>query len=277
MINIVCEYFFTFIIYSVAGWIMETLLFLIRDKKVVKRGFLFGPVCPIYGCGAVICTAVLYGKVNNIFLLFIYGLLLCGTLEYITHFVMEKMFHAMWWDYSSRRFNINGRVYLNGLLIFGAGAVLIVKVLQPLVFRLIGVIPQSVLYWICFIAYSILLVDFAGTISDLKGVFASVKHLQNTVITGTQKGVDLTREQVAELNNRIKENEFVSNSINAIKNESKIVDRMRNVFPNLTLKKYKYIWDIIMDKPQEENARKDIKLYGTAETIPDCEHDTDGQ
>ncbi len=273
MLKTICSYFFTFIIYSFAGWILETLLFLIRDKKVVKRGFLFGPVCPIYGTGAVLCTAVLYGRVSNVFLVFIFGLLLCGSLEYITHFVMEKMFHAMWWDYSSRRFNINGRVYLNGLLIFGAGATLVVKVLQPLVFKLIDIIPDNVLYTLCFVFYSIILVDLAGTVSDLKGVIKYVKHLQNTMITGTQKGVDLTREQMTELNSRIMENEFVSKSINSIKSESKIVERMRHVFPDFTLKKYKYIWDIIMDKPQEENARKDIKLYGTAETIPDSDEE----
>ena len=273
MLNTICAYFFTFVIYSFAGWIMETLLYLIRDKKVVKRGFLFGPVCPIYGTGAVLCTAVVYGRVNNIFLVFIFGLLLCGSLEYITHFLLEKLFHAMWWDYSSRRFNINGRVYLNGLLIFGAGAVLIVKLLQPLVFKLIDVIPDNLMYVLCFVLYSIFVIDLTGTISDLKGVIAAVKHIQNTMITETQKGVDLTREQVIDLNNRLMENEFVAKSIKSMQNENKLVERIRRIFPNASLDKYKYVWDIIMDKPQEENARKDIKLYGTAETIPDDEEE----
>ena len=247
---------------------METLLFLVRDKKVVKRGFLFGPVCPIYGCGAVLCTAVLYGRVNNIFLVFLFGLLLCGTLEYLTHFILEKLFHAMWWDYSSRRFNIKGRVYLNGLLIFGLGSVLIVKVLQPLVFHLIDMIEQNVLYVLCFILYSLFLIDLVGTVSDLKGVFESIKHIQNLMITGTQKGVDLTREQVQELNARALENETIARTIHHLQSENKLVGRIKTVFPNFQMEKYKYIWDIIMDKPIEENARKDIKLYGTAESIP---------
>ena len=275
MLNIICAYFFTFVIYSVAGWVLETLLYLIRDKKVVKRGFLFGPVCPIYGTGAVLCTAVLYGRVNNVFLVFVFGLLLCGSLEYVTHFVLEKMFHAMWWDYSSRRFNIKGRVYLNGLLIFGLGAVLIVKVLQPLVFRLIDIIPDNVMYTLCFVLYSIFIIDLSGTVSDLKGVFSTIKHIQNTMITETQKGVDLTREQVQELNSRIAENEFVSKTIISMQNDNKLVERIRRIFPDSKLEKYKYVWDIIMDKPQEENARKDIKLYGTADTIPDDKENTD--
>ena len=271
MINTICNYFFTFCIYSVAGWIMETLLFLIRDKKVVKRGFLFGPVCPIYGCGAVLCTAVLYDRVHNIFLIFIFGLLLCGTLEYLTHFILEKMFHAMWWDYSSRRFNIKGRVYLNGLLTFGLGAVLIVEVLQPLVFKLIDIIPDTAMYIMCFVLYSIFLADFVGTVSDLKGVFASLKHIQNLMITGTQKGVDLTREQVQELNAKAMENETIAKTISHLQNDNKLVDRIKTVFPNFQVEKYKDIWNIIMDKPIEEKARKDIKLYGTAESIPNSE------
>lgn len=275
MLKTICSLFMTFVIYSFAGWIVETLLFLIRDKKVVKRGFLFGPVCPIYGFGAVICTIVLYGKVSNIFLVFIYGLLLCGILEYITHFVMEKMFHAMWWDYSGRRFNINGRVYLNGLLEFGLGAVLIIKVLQPLVFRLISFISDNALYTVSFIIYTVLIIDLTATVTDLKGIISSVKHIQNMMITGTQKGFDTTREQAQELNTKILENEYIAKYISFLKNESKLVRRFKNIVPNAKFKKYQYIWDIILDKPQEENARKDIKLYGTADTIPDSEGSKD--
>ncbi len=248
---------------------METLLYLIRDKKVVKRGFLFGPVCPIYGCGAVLCTAVLYGRVQNIALVFLFGLLLCGTLEYVTHFVLEKLFHAMWWDYSSRRFNIKGRVYLNGLLIFGAGAVLIVKVLQPLVFRLVDLMPDTVLYMICFAVYSVLLVDFAATVSDLKGVIAALKHMQNLMISETQKGVDLTREQVQEMYSKVWENELIAKTIKSLQNESRMVARLKSAFPNFRPEKYKELWAIITDKPMADKARTDIKLYGTADSIPD--------
>lgn len=267
MINTVCNYFFTFMIYSIAGWIMETLLFLIRDKKAVKRGFLFGPVCPIYGTGAVLCTAVLYGRVNNIFLIFLYGLLLCGSLEYITHFLLEKIFHAMWWDYSSRRFNIRGRVYLNGLLIFGLGSVLIVKVLQPLVFKLIGIMPHNVLYIICFVLYSILIFDVATTISDLKDSVKFLKLVQSEIIDLTQKGVDEGEELLENRRNSLKDSEL-SRKITDFINNDTVIKRIRKRYPDFTLKKYKKILDIITDKPREEKARKDIKLYGTAESKP---------
>ena len=112
IIEIIINCFLWFIFYSVIGWITETLIFAIRDKKSVKRGFLFGPLCPIYGTGAVVCYLLLYGRVTNFFALFGIGLLLCDTIEYITSFVMEKAFHAKWWDYSNQKFNIKGRICL---------------------------------------------------------------------------------------------------------------------------------------------------------------------
>ena len=268
MIITICKYFFWFIIYSIGGWILETLLFLIRDKKVVKRGFLFGPLCPIYGTGAVICTAVMYGRINNIFLVFLIGLLLCGTLEYLTHFIMEKLFHAMWWDYSSRRFNINGRVYLNGLLEFGAGSVLIIKVLQPLVVKLTDMIPKNVLYIICFALYSIILVDVSATLSDLKVMLNTLKKLQNLIITETQKGFDATNEQIVNINATIRESEIFKSISSSFISENRLYARVKKIAPDFKLEKYKKVLDIIRDQPQEDKARKDIKLYGTADSIP---------
>ncbi len=268
MIITICKYFFWFILYSVGGWILETLLFLIRDKKVVKRGFLFGPLCPIYGTGAVICTAIMYGRINNIFLVFLIGLLLCGTLEYLTHFIMEKLFHAMWWDYSSRRFNINGRVYLNGLLEFGAGSVLIIKVLQPLVVKLTDMIPENVLYIICFALYSIILVDVSATLSDLKVMLNTLKKLQNLIITETQKGFDATNVQIENINATIKESEIFKSISSSFISENRLYARVKKIAPDFKLEKYKKVLDIIRDQPQEDKARKDIKLYGTADSIP---------
>lgn len=271
MIDTICRYFFWFELYSIAGWIMETLLYIIRDRKFVKRGFLFGPLCPIYGTGAVILTALFYGKITNIFLIFILGLLLCGTLEYTTHFVMEKLFHAMWWDYSSRRFNIKGRVYLNGLLIFGAGSVLIVKVIQPFVVKLTDAIPNNVIYIICFVLYSVTIIDLCLTISDLKNIVKSLKVAQFFILSNVQKGIDVTDEAVKELIKNTKETEVIKNISDKFQNKNSLMQRIYKKYPNFTLQKYKHILDIILDKPQKENERKDIKLYGTADSLPNAD------
>ena len=274
MAKIVAEYFFIFIVYSFCGWLMETCLYLFKHKEAVKRGFLFGPICPIYGFGGVLCTAVLYNRVTNVFLIFIYGLLMCGALEYLTHFLLEKLFNAMWWDYSSRRFNIKGRVYLNGLIFFGLGCVLIVKVFQPLVYKLLGVIPSGVLYIICFVLYSILIFDLATTVSDLKSSVKKLKLIQSEIIELTQKSVDQGEEHLENIKSRLQDSEIIKKRAEYIKNDA-VLMRLKNNYPNFTLKKYKQILDIIIDKPQEEKARKDIKLYGTADSKPDPKDNND--
>ena len=264
IVNKVCELFFIFIVFSFGGWVMETVLYLIRDKKAVKRGFLFGPVCPIYGCAAIICDLTLYRRLDNIFLIFVIGFFMSGVLEYFTHFAMEKLFHAMWWDYSGRKLNLHGRIYFNGLLIFAVGVVLIVKLLLPLLYKFLGVIPNVALYIFCFVVYSVILVDLATTIVDLKGVIRTLKNLQATAVENAQKGVDLTTEQLETLKNTIHESEAYKMAVT----ENPVVLRFRERHPNVRLTKYKYLYDLVKNEPDESKERKDIKLYGTAETAP---------
>lgn len=270
MLKNICIYFLTFHIYSVVGWAIETSLYIIRDKKFVKRGFLFGPICPIYGAGAVVCTLLFYGRIKNIFILFVVGALVCGILEYLTHFIMEKLFHAMWWDYSSRRFNINGRVYLKGILMFGAGVVLIIKVFQPAVFYIISLIPVNALYIICFILYSVMLADFSFTFSDLLGVIKRLKNLQKTTLENMQKELDRKGEQINGFANTVKENSHLQAMALEIKN-APLIKRIKQKYPDFTLTKYKKIWAIIDDTPDPSKARKDIKLYGSSNPLKDSE------
>ncbi len=118
------EFFLYFLIYSFIGWFWEVSISLVRDHRFVNRGFLNGPYCPIYGCGALLFLWFNSFVGDPVLSFFAGGLMAC-ILEYITSFVMEKLFHARWWDYSKRPFNINGRVCLLGYIVFGAGAVLI--------------------------------------------------------------------------------------------------------------------------------------------------------
>ncbi|MBQ9228029.1 MAG: putative ABC transporter permease [Eubacterium sp.] len=271
MIYTVCKYFLLFMLFSFGGWLMETLLNVIRDKKVVKRGFLFGPVCPIYGFAAVLCSIVIYGRLHNVFLVFIAGFFLSFALEYVTHFVMEKLFHAMWWDYSNRRFNIKGRVYLKGLVLFGLGVVIMIELLLPLYDKLLAVLPDKALYIICFILYSLIIVDLATTIVDLKGIINILKTLQANAIGATQKGVDLTGEQMEKVIASIKKSDFYLKTFDDEHNQNALLARFKKRYPNFTLKNYKYILDLINDPPMEDKGRHDIKLYGTADSIPEAE------
>ncbi len=278
MIYRICTLFFIFTVFSVGGWIMETLLYLIRDKKAVKRGFLFGPVTPIYGVAAVLCDVVIYRNMKylfpdklilNLILVFVIGFFLSFALEYLTHFALEKLFHAMWWDYSGRKFNLKGRVYLNGLLIFGAGVVLIVKLLLPAMYKLIALMPDKALYITVFILYSIFVVDLSMTVADLAGSIRTIKNMWATIVSETQKGIDFTGDQIGE----IKQNVVESDAYKKLISENPVVDRFKERFPRIKLEKYKFIQDIFFNNPDESKARHDIKLYGTAETAPKKEYE----
>ena len=137
----IADIFLYFLAYSFVGWLWEGLISLFRDHKIVNRGFLNGPYCPIYGFGALIFIALMQYTDNLAVMFFAGGLLAC-ILEYLTSVLMEKLFKARWWDYSKRPFNINGRVCLLGYLIFGAGAVGVFY-LQPFLSNVVTAISEK--------------------------------------------------------------------------------------------------------------------------------------
>ena len=110
MLRFVETYFLLFLIYSTCGWLVETIGEVFKSGKLVNRGFLIGPYCPIYGYGVLLITLLLSKYKNDILLTFILAMVICGVLEYLTSYFMEKIFHARWWDYKRMRFNINGIV-----------------------------------------------------------------------------------------------------------------------------------------------------------------------
>lgn len=124
--------FLWLMIYSFFGWIYESILCSITSGSLVNRGFLNGPVCPVYGFGALVVILAFWWEPDiRVWNLFFSSMVLTCTLEYLTSWAMEKLFHARWWDYSQYRFNINGRVCLLGAVAFGAFSVLLIKVVHP--------------------------------------------------------------------------------------------------------------------------------------------------
>ena len=132
MIEIIRNYFLLFIIYSFIGWIVELINVFIIEHKIVDRGFLIGQYLPIYGFGALFIITFLSKYKSDLITLFCMSTIICATLEYITSFIMEKLFHARWWDYSSNKFNINGRICLETASLFGIGGCIIIYIIQPI-------------------------------------------------------------------------------------------------------------------------------------------------
>ncbi|MDO4541549.1 MAG: hypothetical protein Q4C00_01795 [Bacillota bacterium] len=146
-------------VYSILGWVAETVYCSLPQGKLVERGFLTGPYCPIYGFGAVFVLALLAPYSRHPAFIFILGAIVTSVLEYAVSFIMEKIFHMRWWDYSQRRFNINGRVCLLNSVLFGILCLFLVLFIHPLVVKLIAEIPLNYLYIVSAVVLGAFLVD----------------------------------------------------------------------------------------------------------------------
>lgn len=177
-------YFLLFLIYSFCGWALEVVGKLIEKKRFINRGFLIGPYCPIYGFGALAITFLLKRYINDEITLFIMAILVCGILEYFTSYFMEKIFHARWWDYSSKKFNINGRICLNTIIPFGLLGCFIMYISNPFFLKVLNKLPDltliiiSIFLFIAFIIDNILSFNIIYTVrTTTKGLY---KELDNT-------------------------------------------------------------------------------------------------
>lgn len=152
-------YILLFFIYSNLGWCMEVLVTLVTKHKLVNRGFLIGPICPIYGYGCLFIILLLNKYLEEPLTLFIMALLICSILEYITSYLMEKIYKARWWDYTNKKFNINGRVCLENLIPFGILGTIIMYIVNPFFLKLITKIPNIILYIIVIIFLILYIID----------------------------------------------------------------------------------------------------------------------
>ncbi len=165
-------YFLLFMTYSILGWAMESIK-MIFNKNVghfVNRGFLLGPYLPIYGFGVVAIQLLLGKYKNDMPALFWLSMITCGILEYFTSYIMEKLFDARWWDYSSRKFNINGRICLETLLPFGIAGVITVCFTNPFFISIFDKLPNLILHIISIGLLIIVAVDCLVTCYILSGL-----------------------------------------------------------------------------------------------------------
>ena len=160
-LELVSKYFILFIIYSFAGWIMETLWVSWCNKRLVDRGFLIGPYCPIYGFGALLIVLLLSKLSFSPVLVFLMTVLVCGALEYFASWIMEKIFKARWWDYSNVKFNLNGRICLKNLIAFGIMGIAVIYVINPnFEIWIEYFLNKDQLRFLAFILWTIFIMDF---------------------------------------------------------------------------------------------------------------------
>ena len=136
-----------FFAYSLLGWCIEVTLKYRQFHRFINRGFFTGPILPIYGTGAALITVVVGGLSpleSGYGTTFALSFVICGAVEYLTSYVMEKRFHARWWDYSQKPMNLHGRVWIGNLILFGLGGVAIIHLLDPLLYRVLDGLSLSV-------------------------------------------------------------------------------------------------------------------------------------
>lgn len=161
------ELVWIFIIYAFIGWCTEVSYAALDRGIFVNRGFLNGPYCPIYGCGVVIVVGALTPLKDNLLILFAGSFLLTSILEYITGFILEKVFHNKWWDYSSKPFNLHGYVCLKFSIYWGLACTFIMDVIHPIIYKGITMIPHILGVVLLSIIMSAFAVDCGVTVTTI--------------------------------------------------------------------------------------------------------------
>lgn len=181
---VVSKYFVWFILFSFMGWLYETIYCTVSKHKWQNRGFLFGPVCPIYGVGAVAASIICSGSALpamsdvQIFFVCFFGSI---VLEYVTSWVLEKLFHAIWWDYSNVKFNIHGRVCLPASIGFGLAGLLVVHVILPFAGHVTGGLSPLTLEVLSLLFMAVFAADFALTVSALTSLMQNLQAVEEQV------------------------------------------------------------------------------------------------
>ena len=216
-----------FFIYSFLGWCLEVCFFALNTGKFVNRGFLNGPVCPIYGFGVVIVVLCLTPLMENTLLLFLGSVLLTSLLELGVGFALEKLFHQRWWDYTNEPFNLGGYICLRFSLAWGLACLLVMEIIHPSVLWLILHIPHTLglVLLACFV--SVMAVDLTATVRTIARINRSLgqidelagrikalsndlgENLADRVLDAAEKGADW-KESLADRREDLMEDQRIS-------------------------------------------------------------------
>lgn len=222
------------IIYSFLGWCLESIYKTIILKKPVNSGFLYGPFCPMYGIGAVIMIQL--GKLsNNVVGIFLIAFIVFSVWEYIVAVILEKLFKTKYWDYSSLKFNIQGRVCLKNSIYWGILGVLLIFIIQPTIIEWTSLIPLNIVIYIEIVLCLAIITDTIITIfkimfidKKIKQVFEIGNTIKEKLVELKSLSVDENKENIQKLITELK----LKQDILRIKLYKRII-RLRNSFPSM--------------------------------------------
>lgn len=205
-----------FFIYGFLGWCTEVAFAACKTQKFVNRGFLNGPICPIYGVGVSAVILLLDPYQGNLLLLYLSSVVIVTVLEGLTGFAMDKIFHNKWWDYSNMPLNIGGYVCLLFSIVWGVACVLIVKVVHPVIFRGMEALPT----WIGVL----LIVLFGGALlADLYVTSAGIIKLNRRLAS-----MERIAKELHEISDQLGE-EIYKNTILAVEKQENLKDKTQEI------------------------------------------------
>ena len=267
-----------FIIYAFLGWCSEVAFAAVNKGKFVNRGFLNGPVCPIYGVGMLIVVLCLWNLRDRPLLLFLGSALLTTALEFVTGFVLERFFHDKWWDYSDMPFNIKGYVCLKFTILWGLAASFIIGAIHRFIYMLIEKTPFVLGVILLAVFSAAFIADFIVTLTALVKLPKKLKamaeaeralravsdkigeNISDTTIAAKEKGEALAEENKPRLEELKAEYEKKKKEFSAMLERNFVQRRIFKAFPNLKNGRYKAIFDRISElklKVTEKDNEKD--------------------
>lgn len=222
MENII-KYILLFFFYSAAGWCLETTYCSIGEKRFINRGFLTGPLCPIYGTAALVLIILIYNPFkDNMLVVFLLGIVLCDIVEFFTSLIMEKLFAARWWDYTYELFNLSGRICLKHSLYWGVISIAFVKVIHPAVDNLYSKINGDYIIYILIGVLAVFTADvinavikaadirklqlkLSGLIDTLSSEFISIKETVGEKYDSVQSAIEKQGDKLSEIKLQIED------------------------------------------------------------------------
>ena len=217
------------IIYSFLGWCCEVIYCYIIDHKFTNRGFLNGPLCPVYGFGAFFVLTFLDMYKSNVILVFI----------------LEAIFHTKWWDYSKHKFNIHGRVCLLNSTLFGILSVILVEFINPIIVDFVSKFPEKIVFIVTIILVALIAIDFVVTVQAMIKLNSKLHNLQDlskefekfgiSFIDKTEKELELTMSKFKREANLKEE---MLNRAKYLRRNNILQRRLLKAFPNMKHKRY---------------------------------------
>ena len=218
-----------FILYAIIGYMLEVIYAALVLGKFVNRGFLNGPWCPIYGFGMVIVALTLKPVSSSLIALFIGSVLVTSIIEFVTGFVLEKVFKQKWWDYTDEPFNLGGYICLKFSLIWGVACVFVVKLVLPFTDLISSALHNTVGIIVMFTLLLLMLADLAATVVTIAGIKKKLR-LMNSIAAKLRENSDniggFLSEETLELKSKF-------DSLSEQITEKGGAKRMLNAFPTL--------------------------------------------